>query len=293
MILASGGYEGNPQLMTEHFGENAEFLKPVARGGTFNRGEGIGMAIGAGAAPSGEWGNFHGEPVDPRSRIAEPVVMTFPYGILVNADGERFVDEASSTVDEIYEDVCRAIFAQPGNISYLIGDRRLPELPGFTRAVLSDQPPFRCDTLADLARVLDIDAPTLAATVDAYNAAVPDGEPGFDPAVADGLATTGVRPPKSNWARAVVEPPFVAYPVATAVCFTFGGIAVDNAARVLDGDGTPIDGLWAAGEMTGVYHRKYPGATSVLRSLVFGREAARNALGSADAVPSAVTGGGG
>lgn len=278
VILASGGYEGNPELMVEHFGENAEFMKPVARGGSFNRGEGIEMAIAAGAARSGEWANFHGEPVDPRSRLPEAVVMTFPYGILVNADGERFVDEASSTVDEIYEDVCRAIFAQPGNISYLVADHRLLELPGFDRATLTEQAPYRCDTLDELARVLDIDAAALAATVERYNRAVPAGEPGFDHTVADGLATTGVVPPKSNWARAVVEPPFVAIPVATAVCFTYGGIAVDESSRVLAEDGSWVSGLWAAGEMTGVYHRKYPGATSVLRSLVFGRVAAIDAL---------------
>ncbi|TCP55251.1 tricarballylate dehydrogenase [Tamaricihabitans halophyticus] len=278
VLLASGGYEGNVELMRRSFGENAEFMKPVARGGSFNQGELIESAIDIGAARAGEWGNFHGEPVDPRSHMPEAVVMTFPYGILVNADGERFVDEASGTVDEIYEEVCRSIFRQPGNIAYLIADQRLLEIPDFDRATLTDQNPYQAESLEHLAKVLDVDARALTSTVDAYNRAVQPGEPGFDHTAADGLCTIGLQPPKSNWARAVVGAPFVAIPIATAVCFTFGGVAVDQESRVLTEDGMWIRGLWAAGEMTGVYHRKYPGATSVLRSLVFGRVAARGAM---------------
>lgn len=277
VVLASGGYEGDVETMLHTFGENAEYMKPVARGGGYNKGEGIAMALAAGASRTGEWSNFHGEPVDPRSNLCEPVVMTFPYGILVNADGERFVDEGSSTVDETYEDVCRAIFAQPGNISYLVADSRLLELDGYARATLTDRQPYTADTIAGLAKKLDVDAEALEATVTAFNAAPrPDGVT-FDATVADGLSATGIDPVKTHWARPITEAPFVAIPVATAVCFTYGGIGVDPSGRVVREDGTWLRGLWAAGEMTGIYHVKYPGATSVLRSLVFGRLAAQDA----------------
>lgn len=284
VILASGGFEGNPTMMLEHYGENAEYMKPVARGGSFNRGEGIAMALEVGAARTGEWSNFHGEPVDPRSNLPEAVVMTFPYGILVNAHGDRFVDEASSTVDEIYEDVCRAIFAQDGNLSYLIADSRLYDLPGFQRATLTDRPAYESDTIAGLAKVLDIEADALQATVDGYNAATRPDDVAFDESLADGLSATGIDPVKSNWARDITVGPFVAYPISTAICFTYGGIGVDEEAQVVRADGSPIEGLWAAGEMTGIYHGKYPGATSVLRSLVFGRIAARAAVSRRPAV---------
>jgi tricarballylate dehydrogenase len=277
VVLGSGGYEGNVDLMLDSFGENAEYLKPVARGGGYNKGEGIAMALEAGAARAGEWPNFHGEPVDPRSPLPEPVVMTFPYGVLVNADAKRFVNEALSTVDEIYEDTCRAIFAQPGNISYLIADHRLLDLDGFERATLTDRAAYSAPTLEELARKLDLEPDVLVETIREYNAADrPDGVE-FDAMRADGLRTTGLAPEKSNWARPIDEPPYVAYPVATAICFTYGGVAVDHDGRVVRDDGTWVRGLWAAGEMTGLYHDKYPGATSVLRSLVFGRIAARDA----------------
>ncbi|RYZ17404.1 MAG: FAD-binding protein [Myxococcaceae bacterium] len=278
VLLGSGGYQGNAELMLESFGHHAEFLKPVARGGGYNRGEGIAMALAAGAAKAGEWPNFHGEPVDPRSTLCEPVVMTFPYGILVNSDAKRFVNEGLSTVDEIYEDTCRAIFAQPGNLSYLIADHRLLELDGFERATLTDRAAYTAPTLEELAKRLDLDPEALVATIEEYNRAErPEGVE-FDATKADGLSASGITPAKSNWARTIDEPPFVAYPVSTAICFTYGGVAVDTDGRVIREDGSWVQGLWAAGEMTGLYYDKYPGATSVLRSLVFGRIAADDAV---------------
>ena len=86
-----------------------------------------------------------------------------------------------------------------------------------------------------------------------------------------------LTPPKSNWARAIVAPPFLAYPLVGAVAYTFGGLATDDRARVLR-DGAPIPGLYAAGEMTGHFHATAPNAVSVLRALVFGRIAGREAV---------------
>jgi tricarballylate dehydrogenase len=98
------------------------------------------------------------------------------------------------------------------------------------------------------------------------------------------VSTTGLVPPKSNWARPVDEPPYVAWPVTCAITFTFGGLRTDHDARVIGRDGSPIPGLYAVGETAGIYHHKYPGATSVLRALVFGRVA-----GDAAATRRAVT----
>ncbi len=84
------------------------------------------------------------------------------------------------------------------------------------------------------------------------------------------MTTHGLHPPKSNWALPVDEPPFHAYPIISANVFTFGGVKVDSSARVLNMDGDPILGLYAAGEIIGTYYRHYTGATSVLKGLVFG-----------------------
>jgi tricarballylate dehydrogenase len=114
--------------------------------------------------------------------------------------------------------------------------------------------------------------------VEAYNAACPAG--GFKPLELDGRATKAdYAPKKSNWARPLTKPPFLAYPVICGNCFTFGGLKVDSNARVINADGAVIPGLYAAGETMGLYYGTYPGATSVLRGAVFGRIAGNHAAG--------------
>jgi tricarballylate dehydrogenase len=117
----------------------------------------------------------------------------------------------------------------------------------------------------------------LRATVDAYNDACAVG--GFDPHSIDGLATKGLTPPKSNWARPVKRPPFRAYPIISSNTFTFGGLKVTPGAQVVNTSGEIIPGLYAAGETVGIYYGRYPGATSVLRGAVFGRIAGTRAGG--------------
>ena len=95
----------------------------------------------------------------------------------------------------------------------------------------------------------------------------------------DGLATDGLVPRKSNWARPIDRPPFLAWPIIAANCFTFGGLKIDPQARVLNADGEAIPGLYAAGETAGLYYRSYTGSTSVMRGAVFGRLAGVCAAG--------------
>lgn len=277
VILASGGFEGNPEMLARYVGAPAINLRPVARGGHYNKGEGISMALDVGAAPNGDFGSYHAEPIDPRSGIAEPAIFTFPYGILVNKSGQRFTDEAPGTVDAHYENVTRRIFEQRDGIAWLITDARLDDVPNWQKGSRTDQPPVTANNITDLAEALGLPAHALVATVDAYNAACTEGS--FSPLEKDGLATVGLVPPKSNWARPVDRGPFRAWPVISANVFTFGGLKVDRDARVVDHDGRAIPGLYAAGETMGIYYRTYTGSTSVLRGAVFGRQAALHACG--------------
>jgi tricarballylate dehydrogenase len=277
VILACGGFEGNAEMLSRYIGPGAINLRPVARGGHYNKGEGIRMALDVGAAPNGDFGSYHAEPVDPRSGIAEPAIFTFPYGILVNKVGERFTDEAPGTVDAHYESVTRRIYEQPGGIAWLITDASLDDVPNWQKGSRTDQPPVTADTVAGLAEAIGVPAGVLQATLAAYNAVCVDGP--FDPLKADGLATQGLVPPKSNWARPIAAAPFRAWPIISANVFTFGGLKADRHARVLDHDGQPIAGLYAAGETMGLYYRTYTGSTSVLRGAVFGRQAALHAAG--------------
>ena len=137
-------------------------------------------------------------------------------------------------------------------------------------AIRTDQPPLTGATIAELAGVIGVPAERLEATVAAYNAACPP-EAGFKALEIDGLATRGLDPQKSNWARPIDRGPFLAYPIMSANVFTFGGVKIDGSGNVLNADGDPIAGLYAAGEMVGVYYGTYTGSTSVLKGAVFGR----------------------
>ena len=100
----------------------------------------------------------------------------------------------------------------------------------------------------------------------------------FNPNVKDGRCTVGLAVPKSNWAITIEEPPFEAYAVTCGLTFTFGGVKIDTSARVIDTDGQPIPGLYAAGEMVGgIFYFNYPGGTGLTNGSVFGRIAGTTA----------------
>ena len=269
VILGCGGFEGNAEMQTRYIGPRAIFLRPVARGGYYNKGEGIRMALDIGAAPCGDFGSYHAEPIDPRSGRPEPSVFIFPYGILVNQEGLRFTDEAPGTVDAVYESITRKIFNQTNGIAYALLDARIDDVPNYKLGLRSDQPPITGATIAELAGKLSIPAATLEHTLQSYNAACRSGT--FKPLELDHLATTGLMPAKSNWARPLDKPPYQAYPVISSNVLTFGGLKVNTRAQVLNQDGAPITGLYAAGEVVGLYYKTYTGATSVLKGAVFGR----------------------
>jgi tricarballylate dehydrogenase len=272
-LLASGGYQGNPEMMTHYLGPHAAHIRPVARGGYYDKGEGIRMALAAGAAPAGDFGSYHAEPVDPRSRQPEAVVHIYPYGVLLNKRGERFIDEGPGPVDQHYDPITRTIGEQPDGIAWVIFDAGVDEIPRWKTAIRSDVPPVEAPTLAGLVTALGLPARALA-TLAAFNRACPSDVSGFEPFAPDGLATRGLAVEKSHWSRPIAKPPFRAYPIISANCFTFGGLKVNTHAQVLDCDGRVMPGLYAAGETVGLYHQTYNGATSVLRGAVFGRTAA-------------------
>lgn len=277
VILASGGFEGNPEMLAQYIGPASRYIRPVARGGYFNKGEGIRMALSVGAAAAGDYSRFHAEPLDPRSGAPEPIVLVFNYGVLLNQNGERFLDEGIKNPDACYEWVSREIMTQPDGIAYAILDARIEDVPNWRKTVRSDQPPVRADTLEGLAEQLGIDPAAMRRTVDEYNAVCPPSD-GFMALAQDGLRTSDkLAIPKSNWARPITQGPFIAYPMICGNCFTFGGVKVNANAQVLTADGFEIPGLYAAGEVIGLYWGHYAGGTSVLRGAVFGAIAGRHA----------------
>jgi tricarballylate dehydrogenase len=279
VVLASGGFQGNAAMMRAHFGPGGETIKPISPGTRFDTGDGIRMAVERGARVSGDWNGMHAEPIDPRSRNSAPVVLVYPYGIVVDRDGRRFFDEGGGLVHETWEILARELhFARPGNIAYAVLDSRLFDIPNFGRAIRSEVPPYQSETVEGLAAQIGIPADNLRETINAFNAAATGDAAQFDATRCDGLAAAStLKPPKSNWARAIAKPPFLAYPLVGAIAYTFGGLATSEKAEVLCERG-PVPGLYAAGETTGHFYGTAPNAVSVLRALVFGRISGQEAV---------------
>jgi tricarballylate dehydrogenase len=280
VILAAGGFQGNPAMMRAHFGPAAETLRLISPGTRFDTGDGMRIAIDHGASTSGDWNGMHIEPVDPRSDRSAPVVLVYPYGIVVDQDGRRFFDEGGGLVHETWEVFARDIhFARPNGIAYAILDSRLFDIEGFERAIRSEVPPYQSPSLEGLGAQIGVPAGNLRETVDTFNAAATGDSKRFDPTRCDGLAAAStLKPPKSNWARPITKPPYMAYPLVGGVAYTFGGLATNAKAEVL-GKAGPMPGLYAAGETTGHFHGTAPNAVAVLRALVFGQIAGREAVG--------------
>jgi tricarballylate dehydrogenase len=277
VVIACGGFEGNPEMLSQYIGARACDLPLIAPTLKNNRGDGIRMALEIGADTAGQFDMFHGEPVDPRSAKPDAVVYAYPFGIVVNAHAKRFFDEGRDSFDSTFEDLGVEIFRNQDQKAFFIGDQTTLSIEPVQAIILTDQPAIEAPSLRALAQELGLDPAALEATVAEYNAAVGPGE--FNPRIRDGKAAPSLDPPKSNWAFPLAKPPFIAYPLTCAVTFTFGGVRTDSQARVVTPMGAPIPGLYAAGEVTGLYYHAYPAGTSVLRAATFGRIAGAHAAG--------------
>jgi tricarballylate dehydrogenase len=279
VVIGCGGFEGNKEMLTQYLGSRACDLPLVAPTLVNNRGEGLRMAMDVGADTAGQFDMFHGEPMDPRSSKPDAVIYGYPFGIVVNGAAKRFFDEGKDSFDSTFEALSVEIWRNQGQKAFFIGDQTTHGIDHWADVNLTDQPMIEAPTLAALAEKLGLDAKALEATVAEYNAAIEPGS--FDPTIFDGKAAVGLDPPKSNWAFRLERPPFIAYPLTCAITFTFGGIRTNARAQVVSPSGAPIPGLYAAGEVTGLYYHSYPAGTSVLRAATFGRLAGAHAAASA------------
>ncbi len=282
VVMATGGFQANTEMRVRYLGREASSL--IVRGSKYNTGDGINMAMAIGGQSMGDWGGFHSAVMDARSEpveAGETNINSYPYTLMVNRDGDRFVDEGADFFDVTYVKYGKAILGQSGSIAYCLFDAKLAERE-LVYCLHREFEPLHASTIARLAQNLGLPGDKLQATVDAYNAAVQPGD--FDPETRDGKATQGLQPPKSNWALPLDTPPYFAFPVTGGITFTLGGIKVDERARVIDTEDRAIAGLYAAGELIGgLFYDNYPGGASLLRSLVFGRLAGQEAAAQAQA----------
>ncbi|WP_119305079.1 FAD-dependent tricarballylate dehydrogenase TcuA [Dongia deserti] len=282
VILAAGGFEANPEWRTRYLGPGWDLAK--VRGSRFNQGDGIRMALEAGAASCGHWSGCHAVGWERNAPEFGDLDVgdgfqkhSYPFGIMLNAKGRRFVDEGADFRNYTYAKYGRVILEQPGQFAWQIFDRKVTHL-------LRDEYRIRqvtkvtAATIEELIRRLeDVDADAALAEIRAFNEAVDTDTP-FNPNVKDGRSAPGLDVPKSNWANRIDEPPFEAYSVTCGITFTFGGLSIDESARVLDINRAPIPGLYAAGEMVGgLFYFNYPGGTGLTSGAVFGRIAGETA----------------
>lgn len=288
VVLASGGFQANTEWRTRYLGPGWDIAK--VRGTRFNTGDGIRMAMEAGAVSWGNWSGAHAVGWDLNAPPFGDLSVgdgfqkhSYPFGIMVNAKGERFVDEGADFRNYTYAKYGRVVLEQPGHFAWQIFDQKVAHL-------LRDEYHIRQvtrvtgDSLEELAAKLDgVDAERCVATIAQYNAAVRTDIP-FNPNVKDGRRTTNLAIDKTNWANTVDAPPFEAYAVTCGLTFTFGGLRISATSEVLDEDEQPISGLYAAGELVGgIFYFNYPGGTGLTNGSVFGRiaggQAAKCALG--------------
>ncbi|MGB3418006.1 MAG: FAD-dependent tricarballylate dehydrogenase TcuA [Mesorhizobium sp.] len=288
VVLASGGFQADPQMRTQYLGPNWELAK--VRGSRFNTGDGIKMAQAIGAAVYGNWSGCHAVGWDFNAPEFGDLDVgdgfqkhSYPFGIMVNADGRRFVDEGADFRNYTYAKYGRVILEQPGNFAWQIFDSKVAHLLRDEYRI-KQVTTVKADTLEDLVGKLEgVDAAAALEEIRAYNAAIRK-DVAFNPNVKDGRGTTGLKVDKTNWANTLEDGPFQAFQVGCGVTFTFGGLRVNDNAQVLDVDLVPIEGLFAAGELVGgLFYFNYPGGTGLMAGTVFGRLAGGSAAASAKA----------
>jgi len=282
VVLAAGGFQANAEWRTRYLGPGWDLAR--VRGTRFNTGDGIRMALDAGAMPWGNWSGCHAVGWELNAPPFGDLAVgdgfqkhSYPLGIMLNARGERFVDEGADFRNYTYAKYGRAVLEQPGHFAWQLFDAKVTHLLRDEYRI-REVTKVRADTLEDLAAKMEgVDPQGALKTIDAFNGAVKTDVP-FDPNVLDGRGTEGLAVPKSNWANPLDTPPYEAYGITCGITFTFGGLRIDGAARVIDTEGEAIPGLFAAGELVGgLFYHNYPGGTGLTAGAVFGRIAGTTA----------------
>ncbi|RMZ91302.1 hypothetical protein DV736_g1451, partial [Chaetothyriales sp. CBS 134916] len=299
VVLCAGGFEANPAMRAQYLGPGWD--KAYVRGTPFNTGELLKVAIDAGAKAIGNWSGCHSTCWDANAptdagdqKLTNQFTKSgYPLGLMINMDGERFVDEGLDMRNYTYAKFGREILKQPDGSCFQMWDA--DGASWLRKEEYADDvvEKVRANTITELAKKLGgkglRNVGAFEETLDDYNRAVkahrkefPDLK--FDPSKKDGLSTRssagGLKPDKTNWAVPIVKPPFLAVKVTCGITFTFGGLKVDpkTSAVISNFTNGAIPGLFCAGEMLGgLFYNNYPGGSGLTSGTVFGRKAGSTA----------------
>lgn len=282
VILASGGFQANSEWRTRYLGPNWDLAK--VRGSRFSTGDGHRMALEIGAMPYGNWSGSHAVGWEHNAPEFGDLAVgdgfqkhSYPFGIMLNANGARFVDEGADFRNYTYAKYGREILAQPGQFAWQIFDAKVAHLLRDEYRI-KQVTKVQADTLPDLVRLMgNVNVDAALGSIEQFNRSVDLGA-AFNPNIKDGRRTVGLALPKSNWANPIDTPPYQAYCVTCGITFTFGGLRINQRGEVLDTDLQPIQGLYAAGEIIGgLFYSNYPGGSGLMAGAVFGKLAGESA----------------
>jgi len=288
VVLAAGGFEANAEMRCRYLGPGWEMVK--VRGVPYNTGDGIKMALDVGAQAHGHYSSCHAVAWDMNAPAFGDRVITelfqkhsYPFGIITNINGERFLDEGYDFRNYTYVTYGRELLTQPQGLAFQIFDEKVKHLLR-DEYWIPQATMVQADTLEELASRLDIDVEGLVKTVEEYNAAVRT-DIDYNPTVKDGRRTEGLALDKTNWAQTLDTPPYYGWAVTTGISFTFGGVKINPRGQVVTNAQDPIPGLYAAGEMVGgLFYYNYPGGSGLSAGMVFGRLSGTSAAQYAEAL---------
>lgn len=280
VILACGGFEANAKMRSKFLGKGWD--KAKVRGTKYNTGDGLNMAFEHGAAAYGEWKGCHavfhdmnGPKFSDLKIAAKYRKISYPWGIVLNAKGNRFVDEGEDLRNYTYAKFGREVIKQPNQFAWQIFDKKVRPML-YKEYDVKNATMVKANTLETLVKKLKgVNSKKALKTILDYNNKV-DDKIKFDPTIKDGKRTNGLRINKTNWANRIDKAPFYAYGVTCGITFTYGGLKVSKKCEVLNKKNKPIKGLYAAGEMVGgIFYNNYPGGSGLTSGSVFGRISGR------------------
>ena len=256
VILATGGFGANLDMVVEYKPDLAGFMTTNAPGA---QGQGIDMAVAIGAGTV----DMDQIQIHPTVEYNSSQLITEGLrgdgAILVNAEGKRFTDEVGTR-----DVVSAAEIAQTGSYSWLVIDQAMADASSVIQGYIKNGYTVTGETYEELAEAMGVDAAAFAATMDKWNAAVAAG-------VDEEFGRT-------SFANPLDTAPYYAIKVTAGIHHTMGGLTINPQTQVLAGDGTVIDGLYAAGEVTGGVHGgNRLGGNAVADFVVFGRIAGEQA----------------
>jgi tricarballylate dehydrogenase len=286
VILACGGFESNKELREKYLGAN--WGKAKVRGTRHNMGHGLKMATDCGAALNGYFGGCHATPMDfnmpeygnleiPHIERKHYRKISYLYGLMLNENGERFVDEGFDLRNYTYAQFGKAVLEQPNQRAWQIFDAKVWDIL-YSEYKTQDASHEIANTIEELIEELEgIDKKHALKTIQEFNEAVEETY-AFDPTIKDGKSTKNLKLNKTNWANKIDTPPFRAFPVTCGITFTYGGVKINTNSEVLNEHNEHVKGLFACGEIAGgIFFYGYPGGSGLTSGAVFGRNAGYSA----------------